>query len=136
MIEFEIIGEPVGKGRPKFSSRGGFARAYTPKKTTDYEKKVKECYLDQIGTKFEGALRVEITAFYPIPKSTSKKNRVKMLRDEIRCTKKPDIDNIAKIILDALNGVAYEDDKQVVSIEVNKMYGEVPKVAVSLLDLC
>jgi Holliday junction resolvase RusA-like endonuclease len=136
MIEFEIMGEPVGKGRPKFSSRGGFARAYTPKKTTDYEKKVRECYLDQIGTKFECALRVEITAFYPIPKSTSKKNRVKMLRDEIRCTKKPDIDNIAKIILDALNGVAYEDDKQVVSIEVNKMYGQVPKVAVSLLDLC
>lgn len=136
MISFEIEGDPVGKGRPKFSSRGGFARAYTPKKTIDYEKKVKKCYLDQIGTKFDCALRVEITAFYPIPKSTSKKNRVKMLRDEIRCTKKPDIDNIAKIILDALNGVAYEDDKQVISLEVNKMYGEVPKVAVSLLDLC
>jgi len=136
MISFEIEGEPVGKGRPKFSSRGGFARAYTPKKTIDYEKKVKECYLDQIGTKFEGALQVKITAFCPIPKSTSKKNRAKMLAGEIKCTKKPDIDNIAKIILDALNGVAYEDDKQVISIEVNKMYGEVPKVAVSLLELC
>lgn len=134
MIEyFEIMGEPVGKGRPKFSSRGGFARAYTPKKTIDYEKKVKESYT---GEKFEGALRVEITAFFPVPKSTSKKNRAKMLSDEIKCTKKPDIDNIAKIILDALNGVAYEDDKQVISLEVNKMYGEVPKVAVSLQELC
>lgn len=134
MIEyFEIEGDPVGKGRPKFSSRGGFARAYTPKKTIDYEKKVIECYT---GEKFEGALRVEITAYYPIPKATSKKNREKMLKGEIKCEKKPDIDNIAKIILDALNGIAYEDDKQVVSLLVNKMYGEVPKVAVSLQNLC
>lgn len=127
---FEIFGEPVGKGRPKFSRRGGFVRAYTPKKTADYEKKVRECYMEQMGTKFEGAIRVDIAAFFPVPKSASKKKKFQMLMDDIRCLKKPDVDNIAKIILDGLNGVAYEDDKQVVTLLVKKYYSEEPRVSV------
>jgi Holliday junction resolvase RusA-like endonuclease len=76
-------------------------------------------------------LEVYITAFFPIPKSTSKKNRALMLEDKLLPTKKPDSDNIAKVICDALNGVAYGDDTQIVKLVVNKRYtAEEPKVIV------
>ena len=67
-------------------------------------------------------LRVRILAKFPIPESWSKKNKEKALKGEIMPNKKPDLDNIAKIILDGLNGVAYTDDKQVTSMESKSVF--------------
>ena len=119
---FEIPGEPQGKGRPRFNRK----HAYTPQKTRDYESYVKYCFMAKYGNvePIEGNVKATITAVYKIPKSTNNKNRELMLKGEIRPTKKVDADNIAKIVLDSLNGLAYIDDKQVVELSVRKWYGE------------
>ena len=130
---FEIVGEPQGKGRPRFSTRGGFVKTYTPEKTASYENFVKVCYLNKYkGQKLDGEIIAEITAYFSIPKSFSKKKRSEAIEGKIMPTKKPDTDNIAKTILDSLNGIAFEDDKQVVALLVKKLYGEEPKVVVVL----
>ncbi|MBO5967122.1 MAG: RusA family crossover junction endodeoxyribonuclease [Clostridia bacterium] len=133
---FFVEGAPVGKGRPRFSSGGAYVRTYTPKKTADYEKHVRMRYIAMCNsTQLNGPLRAEITCVFKIPKSTTKANRERMLRGEILPTVKPDADNIAKTILDALNGLAYEDDKQITALKVNKVYGEEPCVNVILEEL-
>ena len=78
---------------------------------------------------------VRIYAYYKIPKSTSKKKRAEMLEGRIFPTIKPDADNVAKIILDALNGVVYEDDKQVVGLLTLKRYSEEPRVEVIINEV-
>ena len=130
---FTIHSEPVGKARPRVTSRGTF----TPKKTRDYERQVQIEYGTQCRNKcFDGKpLMVEITANFSIPKSKSRKDRVSMLAGEIRPTKKPDCDNIAKAILDALNGIAYNDDSQVVSCSVKKFYAAEPSVIVRIREV-
>ena len=132
-FNFEIVGEPQGKGRPRFSTRGGFVKTYTPEKTASYENFVKVCYLNKYkGQKLDGEIIAEIIAYFSIPKSFSKKKRLEAIEGKIRPTKKPDTDNIAKTILDSLNGIAFEDDKQVVALLVKKLYGEEAKIVVSL----
>lgn len=132
MIKFTIPGAPKAKARPRMSTKTG--RAYTPQDTINYEAWVKQCYVSTVQEylKFDGQLSAVITAYYPIPKSTSKKNRQAMLGGTIRPQVKPDTDNIAKIILDSLNQIAYEDDKQIVELGVLKYYDEEPRVEVTL----
>lgn len=136
---FMIPGDPVGKGRPRLTTRGGYAHAYTPEKTAEYENKVKEAFLEQFSVtdKFgkDVPLKVQIDAYLRIPRSTSKTKAKDMQFRRIRPTKKPDADNIAKIILDALNGLAYEDDKQIVSLEVSKWYHPIPFVVVTVKEI-
>lgn len=132
-MKFIIDGIPVGKGRPRFSSRGGFARAYSPSKTREYEEYVKACYKEQCNIKpTSNALEICIDAYYPVPKATTKANRSEMLAGTQRPTKKPDADNIAKVIMDALNEAAYIDDKQVVDLHVKKWYAAMPRVEVEI----
>lgn len=127
-----IPGKPLGKQRPRVLKTG---IAYTPKETVNYETFVKMLYLEKYaGEKpFEGPVSMLISAFYQIPKSASKRRREAMARHHIPPTTRPDIDNIAKIIMDALAGVAYQDDKQVTSCAVNKLYSHEPKVIVNIV---
>ena len=132
-ISFNIPGEPQGKGRPRFSTRGGFVKTYTPEKTASYENFVKVCYLNEFHDfKITGEIDAKIIAYFPIPKNFSKKKRQLASYGEIRPAKKPDCDNIAKIILDSLNGIAYEDDKQIIDLKVSKFYSDDPHVNVIL----
>ena len=115
--KFTILGEPAGKGRPRFSNAGGFVKTYTPEKTVSYENLVKLEYEQQCRNyRFpdDAQLDVRIVAYYEIPKSTSKKKAKLMEEGKIRPTKKPDFDNIGKIICDSLNQRAYRDDAQIV----------------------
>ena len=127
-IIFTVPGVPQGKGRPRVTRNGTF----TPKKTRDYEKKVRDCYIAQGGQMFpdDTPLFATITAIFPIPSSLSKKRRA--LFNGKRHCKKPDADNVAKAILDALNGVAYRDDSAVSSLLVYKSYGDDARVTVSI----
>ena len=137
-VKFIILGEPNGKGRPKFDTRGPYVRAVTPKKTANYEALVKMEYQAQCdGFMFsrDAALGMLVTAYKPIPKSTSKKKRVLMLGDIIRPTKKPDWDNVGKIVCDALNKTAFCDDTQIVDGRVIKRYAEQPRVEVEIWQL-
>ena len=127
MIKFTVEGEPTGKARPRVTRNG----TYTPQKTKDYQKLVLWCYNLGNTIKYETEpIKCEIKAYYKIPKSDSKKKRQQKLNGEIRPTKKPDCDNVAKAILDALNGHAYHDDSQVVDLRVIKYYSDQPRVEV------
>ena len=133
-MKIVIPGEARGKQRPRMSTKTGIA--YTPKKTVLYENWVKECYCISKDKKhLTGAIKSEIKVYMGIPKSVSKKKREEMIEGKIRPTKKPDIDNICKIILDSLNGLAYDDDKQIVDCWVEKWYGEEPRVEVTLSEV-
>ena len=127
---FTIPGKVQAKQRPRFN--GKFA--YTQRETVAYENWVKTCYLEKYkGQKLlEKPLKVKIIAYYDIPKSTSKKKQKMMLDNEIFPTIKPDADNIAKSILDSLNGIAYLDDKQVVKLIVEKYYSKSANVTVMI----
>lgn len=128
-IAFLIPGKPMGKARPRFY-RG---RAVTPEETREYESLTAILYLCAArDKKFEDKqpLRLFIDAYYPIPKSISKKRRAEIENGCVLPSCKPDIDNVVKIILDALNGVAYHDDSQVVEIHAAKHYADDPKVSV------
>ena len=131
MTEITVLGEPTGKGRPRF----GNGRTFTPKKTRDYEVYVKECYIGQRGEIFgEEPIDMTIKAFYRIPDSKPLRfKRSAKLGLELP-TKKPDVDNIVKIIMDSLNEVAYPDDKYIVSLLVTKEYSEEPRVEITIKE--
>lgn len=136
MIEFTVAGEPVAQGRPRFSTRGSFVKAYDPAKSKDYKAYVKlvaAAAMNERSLKpLDGAIAVSIRAYVSVPKS--KKFRENALKGLERPTKKPDCDNIAKILLDAMTGIAYEDDKQIIRLVVEKFYDEVPRVEVTVFD--
>ncbi|MDA8224266.1 MAG: RusA family crossover junction endodeoxyribonuclease [Desulfitobacterium hafniense] len=133
-MTFTIPGNPMGKQRARTLKTG---HSYTPNETVNYETLVKMAY-DQLPDKcyFEGQLKIIITAVFGIPKSTSKAKAKLMLEGKMRPTKKPDWDNIGKIICDSLNGIAFHDDSQIVGGCVRKFYGEVPCVRVDLEEDC
>jgi Holliday junction resolvase RusA-like endonuclease len=125
---FIVPGEPVGKARPRVTKWG----AYTPEKTVLYENLIKTCYNGKV---YEGAVGINVRAFYSIPKSASKKARLEMESFERFPTKKPDCDNVLKIIGDALNGVAYKDDSQIVKASIEKYYSDEPRVEIELMEI-
>ena len=127
--EFTVPGEPKGKGRVRVTRTG---HAYTPKDTEIYENLVRHSFTNRYPdfVPIEGELTAVITAVYSVPKSVSNKRRQMMLDKRIRPTKKPDVDNITKSVLDSLNGIAYKDDSQVTGLEIMKEYGEIPMVRV------
>lgn len=128
-----IPGPIKGKHRPRFSRRGRFVSVHSDANDVSYENLVKTLWLEKHGqTMLDGPVRVAIYAIYAVPKSTSKRKREAMLCAQIQPTKKPDCDNIAKIICDALNEIAYIDDKQIVRLVVEKGYGEKPGVKIEL----
>lgn len=137
-VRFVIHGKPFGKQRPRVTCKGEFSKAYTPKETITYENLVKVEYDAQTGGyRFpdDAMLDLRILAFYEIPKSTSKKNRQKMLDGVIRPTKKPDMDNVMKVIADSLNAIAYRDDTQIVDAQCRKFYSDTPRVEVKILQI-
>ena len=122
MVVFTVPGKPQGKARARTTRTG---HTYTPEKTVLYENLVKACYIESQPRQkwFDGEpLAVSIYARFQIPKSKSKKEKKEMLLGYKLPTVKPDADNIAKVICDALNGVAYGDDTQVVRLHVVKEY--------------
>ncbi len=123
LVSFTVLGEPQGKGRPNFSKIGNHVQVRTPDKTILYENLVRTEYQRQCGqSRFpDGAmLELNVKAHYQIPTSVSKKKKQAMLDGEIRPTKKPDIDNVLKVVADSLNKIAYRDDAQIVETRVQK----------------
>lgn len=126
---FVVQGDPVGKARPRFTAARGYAKAYTPKNTEDYEKKVKSSYLRVFADAepFKYEVTVDIKAYFHIPPSYSKKKKRMIMEGNMHPAKKPDNDNILKIIQDALNGIAYTDDKIIVASREQKLYTRGPE---------
>ncbi|MEY8763381.1 MULTISPECIES: RusA family crossover junction endodeoxyribonuclease [Clostridium] len=128
MIQFKIPGPPVGKQRPRVTRHG----TYTPEKTANYERLIRDIYKINRFPKLEGYLSMSVSAYYPIPKRTSKVKKEKMLKGILLPDKKPDVDNVLKCICDALNKIAYDDDKQIISMFITKYYSKDPYVYVRL----
>ena len=136
IVRFTVPGAPMGKQRPRVYRVGDKSRAVTPQKTVSYENLVKWCFSNtQEAKKLSGALRMDVIAYYSIPKSTSKKNRQDMIDGKMLHTKRGDVDNIFKIIADALNGIAYNDDGQIAEAYIKKMYSDNPRVEVTLREI-
>ncbi len=135
-VKFVIQGEPRGKGRPRFNTKTG--HAVTPNETASYENLVHLNYIQQCNKyRFpdDAMLDMRIMAYYSIPMSVSKKKRAMMLAGEVRPTKKPDMDNVVKVIADSLNQVAYRDDTQIVDCQCRKFYAEQPRVEVIIRQI-
>ena len=131
-----LSGQPIGKGRPRFTRQG---RTYTPAKTKEYEQKLKaaaiEAMKDQDREPTELPCRVQILAQFEIPKSWPKyKKNAALLNEGNYKPGKPDIDNIAKAALDAMNGIVFKDDALVSKLEVEKRYGQPLLIATVFFD--
>ena len=135
MIEFTVYGEPVGKGRPKF----GGGRTYTPAKTVNYEQAVKQAFItkypDHAPYPKDVPLYVGITAYFSIPSSVSNRKKEMMEKWKIYPCKRPDGDNILKVICDACNKLIYYDDAQVIDSAVRKVYSTQPRVEVRIYPI-
>ena len=130
MIEFFIPGLPIAKARPKFAVRNGFARAYTPKKSLEYENLVSLYGRKAITAPLNGPVALDLLFCMSIPLSTPKKHLKTILASPH--IKRPDNDNLIKQICDGLNGIAWVDDAQVWSISARKLYSLTPGVMVKI----
>lgn len=132
IYEFEVPGKVIGKGRPRLNTYTGIV--YTPTRTKDYETLIEEYFLLKYPRfkVLEGRIKVSIIAYFIIPKSTKKADINEMLENNISPTKKPDIDNIVKAVLDSMNKFAFKDDNQITKLEVEKKYGLEEKVYIKI----
>ena len=124
MIDFPL--EPQPKLRPRFHIYRGRVLTQTPLKTKVYENYVADWYTYHGGKKFDKGilLKVELEFYFETPKSYSKKKKAAAIAGEIRHVSKPDIDNLTKAALDALNDIAWHDDAQIIEIKSRKQYAK------------
>lgn len=136
-VAFQLPGHPKGKGRPRAVVRGGFARVYTPAETRSYEGMIRLAAEKAMRGRppTERPVIVMMAAVFDIPKSFSKARRSAALDGGEFPAKKPDLDNIVKAVVDAMNGVVFKDDSQIVSARYSKVYGPAPMVAVTVTPL-
>lgn len=130
-IEFFIPGLPRGKGRPRF----GGGRVYTPKRTRDYEMAIVDCATKYTATKLDGPLHLDLLITFPIPTSWPAEKKRLAMQGCLWHQSRPDLDNIIKIVGDALNGVLYDDDAQIVSVSAHKIYSQTPGITVFIKEI-
>lgn len=137
MIDFIVPGQPVPKGRPKFARRGKNVVAYTPAKTASYEALVQRAAGAAMAGRAPTARPVKliVNLALQVPVSWSKKRQAMAIAGTIRATKKPDADNVLKGLKDGCNGIVWNDDAQVVCIELWKAYGATPCASVSVHEI-
>lgn len=132
-LSFSIPGRIGGKGRARSFLRKGVIAHSTPKKTASDEAVVRQfAHLAIVGAPLlQGPLRLEVIVYRMIPKSWSGKRRAAA----IWITGKPDCDNVLKLIADAMNGIAYQDDSQIAALAMVRLYGIPECVGVTLTEL-
>ena len=135
-LTITVDGVPVAKGRARHTTINGFSRAYTPAKTRNYENWVRMCGVQEMSrtgrSTMEDALDLTVVAHVPIPSSWSGKRQRMAAAGEIKPTKRPDLDNFLKAAKDALNGIVWRDDSQIVNLSARKVYGEHPKLVITV----
>ena len=136
IVVYTVYGEPVGKGRPRFARRGTFVSTYTPQKTKTYEDEIRMMAMAAMGASepLDTPVTVAIYIRVGIPASYSKQKRKDALSGVLKPTKKPDLDNVAKCHLDAIQGIIILDDKLVVNLHVTKVYAETAAVEVMVKE--
>ncbi|MDQ0719776.1 Holliday junction resolvase RusA-like endonuclease [Paenibacillus sp. W4I10] len=136
MITFTVYGEPVAQGRPKASTRTGFVKMYDPAKSKDYKDYVRLAASEYApDALLLGPIGMVLTVYRSIPKSLSKKRVALAEAGHIVPTTKPDVDNYLKGVKDALKGVIWKDDSQVVEVFARKRYSARPRIEVKIKEL-
>ena len=134
MSRYKVVigGEPVPQGRPRLTTINGYARAYDPVKSRTYKQLIKLLAQQYAPEKpVENPVVLSVLIYHKIPKSFSKKKRMQIELGYLRPTTKPDISNVVKGVEDALNGVWYKDDSQIVGYgHVGKWYPNTPRVEI------
>lgn len=129
VIELRVYGFPIAQGRPRaFKTPSGHVRVFDPSNSRDWKRTVQGQLLTvKPPTLLLGPLRVSLV--FSLPRPTSLPKRV------IFCVKRPDIENLAKAILDAMTAVIYRDDAQIVELHVRKEYSAEPGVLIRVEEL-
>lgn len=130
-FNFDI--EPTPQLRPRVSSRGGYVRVYDPPKVKQFKSLLRSLAVNQYARPpLIGPLSVSLTFYRPVQKSISKTERERRLSNQSKPVVKPDTDNYIKSTLDALNGVLWHDDAQIVKITGEKRYSDHPRITVGV----
>ncbi|NNV08118.1 RusA family crossover junction endodeoxyribonuclease [Geobacillus sp. MMMUD3] len=136
MIKLIVYGEPVAQGRPRATTVNGRVRMYDPKKSRDFKH-----YLKLAASKhrpeqlIEGPISLEVKVYKPTLKSFSKKKKVAAEAGQIRPISKPDVSNYLKLIEDALTGVIWKDDSQIIDCSISKYYSETPRTEIQIKEM-
>lgn len=133
-LQFTVPGKPQGKARPRFNTRTH--TAYTPEATRRYERLIGTCAKvaampKALAYPTQEPVHMHITAVFKPPKSTTKAQLKRIAQGELLPSGLPDVDNIAKAVLDGCNGVLYNDDRQVAKLTVSKIYGPEAQLTVT-----
>ncbi len=136
-MQFTIDGKPYGQPRARAVRRGNGVAFYDPATAKAFKQRVRKAYLDVAGEHVPIPHHIPITvgiyAHFKPPSKCRKAERERLILDNAACTMRPDADNIAKAVLDALNELAYEDDAQVVSLIVWKCFDAEPRTIVTVI---
>lgn len=135
-VHFTVEGEPVGKGRPRFARRGSYITTYTDAKTVSYESRVRLACMQAMGAiaPLTSPIHLRIEAWMPVPASWSRRKREQALGGLV-VPGKPDLDNVAKAVMDGCQGALFVDDKQVCQLRVAKRYAAQPLVEVYAFEV-
>nr|DAG86799.1 MAG TPA: Endodeoxyribonuclease RusA [Caudoviricetes sp.] len=133
-LVFEVPGKVRGKGRPRFTRRGNFVSTYTDDKTAAYEELIQASYLKRTSYISQKSVRISMYICFAPNKSDTKKNRIIKLLNKLWPNKKPDVDNVIKVVLDALNKIAYADDTQVNEVHVLRHFDEQERLVICLSE--
>lgn len=139
MSRYKVVigGEPVAQGRPRLTTINGHARAYDPAKSGNYKQLIKLMAQQNAPDEpTENPVILSVLIYRKIPKSFSKKKRMQIDLGLLRPTTKPDVSNVVKGVEDALNGVWYKDDSQIIGYgHVGKWYSDKPRVEIIMEEL-
>ena len=143
IVDLCILGEPLGKQRPRYSAYNGIVRTYTPQKTINYESLIAHEYNEKYGKllfEHDIPIKLVVKAYYPLSKSDfGKKGLNKSGKSKIDmgyCPNKNDIDNVIKIVMDALNSICFYDDRQVVEIVASKNWTQdTPRLEIQISEI-
>lgn len=134
-LVFVVPGPAIGKGRPRVGKVGNHARLFTPPKTVNYEGLVALAAAQAMQGRplIEGPVAVSIDISCQIPESWSRRKKQDAVNHVVLPTTKPDIDNVEKALFDAMNGVVWVDDVQVVNVSKRKRYAATPGVRIAVM---
>ena len=136
MVKLIIFGDPVAQGRPRATTINGKARVYDPRKSRDYKNYIRmEAAKEAPQQLIENPVVLHLSLYRSIPKSFSKKKTELAEQGKIRPTTKPDASNYLKLVEDALNGVIWKDDAQIVRVLVDKYYSSKPRIEIEIEEL-
>lgn len=135
-MQITIPIEPQQQERPRYSSRGRFVRVYDPKNTKQFKRAVKtyisEYMLERNIRQFEAPLVVTLIFYRNVQKSLSKVEKLRRLDGIHPPDVKPDLSNYLKSVEDALNGVLWKDDSQIIGEHIIKLYSEQPRIEIAI----